>query len=300
MKLKVLTVFKVLSLALLLSMVIAAVVLLFVPGSPLESILLTFLNWLRSIPKVWSALLLGLVQTVVLVLMLPGTPLNLACGFLFGPWIGSAVSLTSTDLSVVISFLIARYLCRDWAAKQIAQRPKFKAVDSALSKQGMYIIFLIRLSPVFPFGLCNYFFALTEVTFLKYWLASSAGLFPFTVAYSYLGSLMREIADIFTDGSKGNATQQIIFISLGGAATVISVVLVAVITRQALRKATLEQRSATAQREAEEDLSMDELESGLASWPEGSSLHARSPSTKRNSPTTTEDEDEESLLLEVT
>lgn len=39
--------------------------------------------------------------------------------------------------------------------------------------------------------------------------------FRYTIAYTYLGSLMRQLTDIFTDDST-DSTQQIIFLSIGG------------------------------------------------------------------------------------
>lgn len=211
--------------------------LFFIPGSPLEDALLDFLEWLESLPKWQGILMLTLVETVCTVLILPATPLNLASGFLFGVWWGSLISVvrthlsfvpcssfqncksrcttatatatklfisqSSTDIASVISFFIGRYVARGWAEKEIEKRPKFKAVDAAVEKQGMWIIILVRFSPVFPFGLwcvhinlnthvidvlfcsparllldSNYLFGLTKVSFVKYWIATTIGLLP--------------------------------------------------------------------------------------------------------------------------
>jgi len=213
------------------------ILLFFIPGSPLENALLDFLEWLEELPKWQGILLLISVQTVAVVLILPATPLNLAAGFLYDVWWGSVVSVVSTDLAAILAFFIGRYLARGWAEKEIDKRPKFKAVDVAVDKQGMWIIILVRFSPVFPFGLCNYLFGLTKIGFFKYWLATTIGLLPYTVAYTYLGSLMGQLVDIFTDDA-GDSTQQIIFLSIGAGTTLATVVLVAWITRRALKNAT--------------------------------------------------------------
>lgn len=213
--------------------------LFFIPGSPLEDALLDFLEWLEELPQWQGILMLTLVETICTVLILPATPLNLASGFLFGVWWGSPISVSSTDMASVISFFIGRYLARGWAEKEIDKRPKFKAVDAAVEKQGLWIIILVRFSPVFPFGLCNYLFGLTKVGFWQYWIATTIGLMPYTIAYTYLGSLMRQLTDIFTDDSS-DSTQQIIFLSIGGGATLMTIVVVAWITRRALKNATKE------------------------------------------------------------
>jgi len=231
--------FKILVIVLIALGATTLLLLLFIPGSPLEDALLNFLEWLEELPKWQGILILTLVETICTILILPATPLNLASGFLFGVGWGSLISVASTDLAAVISFFIGRYLARGWAEQEIERRPKFKAVDAAVEKQGMWIIILVRFSPVFPFGLCNYLFGLTKVGFWKYWIASTIGLLPYTVAYTYLGSLMRQLTDIFTDDAT-DSTQQIIFLSVGGGATLMTVVVVAWITRRALKNATKE------------------------------------------------------------
>jgi len=231
--------FKILVVVLIALGATTLLLLFFIPGSPLEDALLNFLEWLEELPKWQGVLMLILVETICTILILPATPLNLASGFLFGVGWGSLISVSSTDLAAVISFFIGRYLARGWAEQEIERRPKFKAVDAAVEKQGMWIIILVRFSPVFPFGLCNYLFGLTKVGFWKYWIASTIGLLPYTVAYTYLGSLMRQLTDIFTDDAT-DSTQQIIFLSVGGGATLMTVVVVAWITRRALKNATKE------------------------------------------------------------
>lgn len=263
--------------------------LFFIPGSPLEDALLDFLEWLESLPKWQGILMLTLVETVCTVLILPATPLNLASGFLFGVWWGSLISVSSTDIASVISFFIGRYVARGWAEKEIEKRPKFKAVDAAVEKQGMWIIILVRFSPVFPFGLCNYLFGLTKVSFIKYWIATTIGLLPYTVAYTYLGSLMRQLTDIFNDDST-DSTQQIIFLSIGGGATLMTIVVVAWITRRALKSATKEYeddllRAATdpdleEQLNNDDDLSVDETKTVYHRIPDPHAKHANGGKTR--------------------
>jgi uncharacterized membrane protein YdjX (TVP38/TMEM64 family) len=263
--------------------------LFFIPGSPLEDALLDFLEWLESLPKWQGILMLTFVETVCTVLILPATPLNLASGFLFGVWWGSLISVSSTDLASVISFFIGRYVARGWAEKEIEKRPKFKAVDAAVEKQGMWIIILVRFSPVFPFGLCNYLFGLTKVSFIKYWIATTIGLLPYTIAYTYLGSLMRQLTDIFNDDST-DSTQQIIFLSIGGGATLMTIVVVAWITRRALKSATKEYeddllRAATdpdleEQLNNDDDLSVDETKTVYHRIPDPHAKHANGGKTR--------------------
>ena len=95
---------------------------------------------------------------------------------------------------------------------------------------------LIRLSPLFPFTLLNYAFSLTKVRFRDYLLASWIGMFPGTVMYVYLGSLVRRVADLASGKIEGGPAQQVLFI-VGLVATVVVTVYVTRIARRALNQA---------------------------------------------------------------
>ena len=56
-------------------------------------------------------------------------------------------------------------------------------------------MFLIRLSPAFPFNLLNYAMGLTEIS-LKDYVIGTTGILPGTVRYVYLGSFGGEFSDV--------------------------------------------------------------------------------------------------------
>jgi len=150
---------------------------------------LDVLDWLENVPTVPSALTMVGIYTVVLVFLFPVTPLNLATGFLYGFWIGAAVSMVGITLGASVAFLLGRTIARDWVKDKMISRPKFKAIDWAIEKNGAYIVFLLRLSPLFPFPLINYGFGITKGTPLQYVLGTALGVAPATVVYTYLGTL---------------------------------------------------------------------------------------------------------------
>ena len=76
-----------------------------------------------------------------------------------------------------MAFLIARYAARSAIERRVAQNPRFSAIDAAVADQGLKIVFLMRLSPVFPFNLLNYALGLTRVSFRDYTIASLGMLF---------------------------------------------------------------------------------------------------------------------------
>lgn len=213
------------------------------------------LGWLSKLPKWAGSLLMIAMYTVALLFFCPGTPFNLAAGFLFGIWIGIGVAMAGCMLGAGFAFLLGRTIARDWIKGKMEQRPKFKAVDWAIQKNGIYIVFLTRLSPLFPFPLLNYGFGITKVEVWKYVLGTFAGVVPATVAYTYLGTLMRDLTDIWTatnvSNEEGGKKTNLYWLIGGAVMTVISIVVISLITKRAISKATREYELQNSLKEAE-------------------------------------------------
>jgi len=219
---------------------IAVIIFFMIPDSPAYEYLLDFMYWIKNIPTLAGSITLTIIYAVSLVLCFPGTPFNLAAGFLFGIWLGSLVTVAGSDIGATLAFLIGRTLGRDWAQRQVLKHRKFELVNLAVEKNAWLIIFLIRLSPVFPFGICNYLFGVTKSKFWTYWSATTAGLIPCTVAYTYIGSLMRSLTDIYSEGSN-SSEQQIILVSGAVVITAVGIIVITLVTRNTLVKAMKEQ-----------------------------------------------------------
>lgn len=206
------------------------------------------LEWISHLPKWGSSLLMIGMYCVALLLFCPGTPFNLASGYLFGLWIGCGVALGGCILGALFAFLLGRTIARDWVKSQMEKRPKFAAVDWAIQKNGIYIVFLTRLSPLFPFPLLNYAFGITKVRVWQYFLGTFAGVLPATLAYTYLGTLMRNLTDIWTatdvtaeDGEK--KSPNLVWLIVGSILTLLSIIVISLITKRAIAKATKEYNS---------------------------------------------------------
>ena len=96
------------------------------------------------------------VYAVSCVLLIPASLLTLGAGALYGPFLGTAVVSAASTLGCSLAFLISRYVARPFAEKRLMANERFVAVDTGISRKGGYIVFLLRLSPLVPFGLMNY------------------------------------------------------------------------------------------------------------------------------------------------
>ena len=136
-------------------------------------------------------LVYALAYALATVFLLPGSLLTLAAGAAFGLLPGFASALMGATLGLALAFLVSRHLARRRVEDWIQAKPRFSAVDRAVAKEGWKIVFLTRLSPIFPFNFQNYAYGLTRISFWHYALASAIGIIPGTFLYVYLGSVGR-------------------------------------------------------------------------------------------------------------
>ncbi|MBV9009489.1 MAG: TVP38/TMEM64 family protein [Verrucomicrobia bacterium] len=201
--------------------------------------LLPIVEWLRSF-SAWSAKLgaFGFFAFVVVyaldtILFLPGWPLTLAAGFTFGLLLGTAAVSLGSILGAALAFLLGRFVARGMIESLTKRNQRFRALDRAIGKEGWKIIFLLRLSPLIPFSIGNYFYGITAVRFWPYFFASWIGMLPGTVLYVYVGTIGKA-GVVATAGAK-HGWEYWTFLSLGLGATVFVTIWVTKIARAALR-----------------------------------------------------------------
>lgn len=158
----------------------------------LNTFLQSILLWVKNLGASGVVAFIVLYNLATL-LFIPGSLLTLGGGALYGMFWGSVYVVIAATLGATIAFLIGRYYARSWVAKQVQGHPKFRAIDQAVAKEGFKIVFLTRLSPIFPFNLLNYVFGVTCVS-LKDYVIGSIGMIPGSMMYVYLGSLVGDIA----------------------------------------------------------------------------------------------------------
>jgi uncharacterized membrane protein YdjX (TVP38/TMEM64 family) len=206
---------------------------------PVKQYLVAVLTWTQSLGA-WGPIFVTVFYVFAAVFFLPGSVLTLGAGFLFGLQVGFLAAWLGATMGACAAFLVGRTMARDWIAAKVAQNPKFAAVDEAVGKEGFKIVFLLRLSPVFPFNFINYALGLTRVSFKHYAFASAIGMIPGGFMYTYFGSAARSLTDVAAGKVEGGAAGQVFF-WLGLAATVAVTVFV---TRLAAKSLDLAQHAA--------------------------------------------------------
>ena len=171
-----------------------------------------------------------IVATVALV---PGSLLTLAAGALFGLVRGTIYVFVAASLGAIAAFLVARYVARAAVARRKALNPRFAAIDAAIAREGRKIVFLIRLSPLFPFNITNYALGLTSIRLRDYALAC-AGMLPGTLLYVYYGRLIGDVAGAVSGARVTPDARYWAMLLIGLVATVLVTALITRAARRAL------------------------------------------------------------------
>jgi pyruvate/2-oxoglutarate dehydrogenase complex dihydrolipoamide dehydrogenase (E3) component/uncharacterized membrane protein YdjX (TVP38/TMEM64 family) len=203
---------------------------------PADRYLLDFVAWIRGAGTTGMAAF-AVAYVLACVLFLPGSILTLGAGFAYGVTLGTPLVWLSANVGAACAFVLGRTVARRWIAARVASNPRFAAIDRAVGRQGLKIVLLTRLSPVFPFNVLNYAFGLTRVTLRDFVLGSLVGMLPGTVMYVYLGSLITSLTELAA-GRPSSGTAQQVFYFAGLAATVGVTLYVTRVARRALAEAT--------------------------------------------------------------
>ena len=125
-------------------------------------------------------------------LLLPGVWASMLAGVLYGSVWGSLVVFVGACLGAEIVFLLGRGWLRPWARRQLSRSPKLQQIEQAVSREGLRLVLLTRLSPAFPFSLLNLAYGLSEVSLRDYSLGL-LGILPGTVLFCALGALAGDV-----------------------------------------------------------------------------------------------------------
>jgi len=182
----------------------------------------------------WAGAVFVLVYAAASVLLLPVWILTVAAGAVFGVARGSTLVLLGATLGAMTSFALARTGLRGIVQKWARAYTAFDQLDHAIAARGGWIVFLVRLTPVFPFVYVNYLFGLTAIPAATYAATTIVGMTPATIVYVALGAS----AGAAASGQAASwSTARIVVTVAGVAAAIVVSFIVARIATRAVREA---------------------------------------------------------------
>ena len=124
--------------------------------------------------------------------------LCLIIGALFGLVQGIILASFASSLGALVCFLISRYLFKNFIERKFDK--SLKIINAGIAKDGIYYLFFVRMTPIFPFFLINLLFSVTKIKALQFYIVSQIGMLLGTLLFINAGtqlSKINSIEDIF-------------------------------------------------------------------------------------------------------
>ncbi|KAL8240075.1 hypothetical protein R6Q59_013430 [Mikania micrantha] len=206
---------------------------------PVEKTLKNFLLWVEEDLGPWGPLALAVAYIPLTILAVPASILTLGGGYLFGLPMGFLADSIGAVIGATAAFILGRTIGRSYVISKLGDYPQFRAVAIAIQKSGFKIVLLLRLVPLLPFNMMNYLLSVTPISIWEYSLASWLGMMPITFALVYVGTTLKDLADVTHGWSQFSKTRWALLI-LSFLVSVILMVVVTKVAKSALDKALSE------------------------------------------------------------
>ena len=124
--------------------------------------------------------------------------LCLIIGALFGLVQGIILASFASSLGALVCFLISRYLFKNFIERKFDK--SLNIINAGIAKDGIYYLFFVRMTPIFPFFLINLLFSVTKIKALQFYIVSQIGMLLGTLLFINAGtqlSKINSIEDIF-------------------------------------------------------------------------------------------------------
>lgn len=185
----------------------------------------------------WGPVLFVAFYVVASITMAPAFILTFAAGAVWGLWRGSLYVYVGAVLGASAVHLLAGRLVRTRIILWLDRDPRVAAVRRAVADQGLWVMFLLRLSPLIPFVQLNYALVLSGVRYREY-VAATIGMWPTIVMYVYYGKVAGDVAALAAGVAPARGPEYYVLLVVGLIATIVATTMVTRAARKAMRAVT--------------------------------------------------------------
>jgi uncharacterized membrane protein YdjX (TVP38/TMEM64 family) len=132
--------------------------------------------------------------------LVPSTFVAGGAGFLFGFSYGISSTFIGYNLASSLAFFFLRRLDKGKVQSFLSNYPKAVSFQKKIKNDEKWIVTLARISPFGTFSLVNLTFAVSQISFKKYFLGTLMGMFPRTLVAVFIGTSAKSIYDFTKHG----------------------------------------------------------------------------------------------------
>jgi uncharacterized membrane protein YdjX (TVP38/TMEM64 family) len=181
----------------------------------------------------WGQVLFVGLYIVASLMMAPAFVLTFAAGAVYGLWQGTLLVSIGAALGASAVHAVAAPLARSRVLNWLDRDPRVAAVRRVVANEGVWVMFLLRLSPLIPFAQLNYALALSGVRYIHF-LAAMSGMVPTIVLYVYYGKVAGDVAALAAGVAPPRGPEYYALLIIGLVATVVATTMVTRAARKAM------------------------------------------------------------------
>jgi len=115
-------------------------------------------------------------------------------GALFGLIPGVILTSFASSIGSTLCFLMSRFVLRDFVQNKYSKY--LDKINKGIKEDGIYYLFFLRLSPIFPFFIINLVFGLTKMKTMIFYIISQIGMLIGTVVFVNAGVQLSKISSV--------------------------------------------------------------------------------------------------------
>lgn len=134
-------------------------------------------QWISGFGPVAPVIYILLMALAIVIVPIPDFVIGLAAAFLFPWYLAGVYTLIADFIGSTITYYLARWYGRPMVVRFV-KNEQLVLLDELLRKNGLWIIFVMRLIPGFNFDLIGYGTGLTSISYGGYILVTMLGILP--------------------------------------------------------------------------------------------------------------------------
>jgi len=199
------------------------------------------MNWLEAVVVrvahmgPWGVVLFIAAYVAAAVTLAPAFVLTFAAGAIFGLWRGTLIVFFAALLGAIAVYGLAAPLANGRLMRRLERDARVAAIRRAVVSDALWVMFLLRLSPLVPYVLLNYALALSGVRFKDFVLAT-VGMLPAIIMYAYYGKIVGDVAKLAAGVSPPRGIEYWTLVAVGLVATIWATHLITRAARRAMEQ----------------------------------------------------------------
>ena len=153
------------------------------------------LNLLIESNFIFYFILFFFIYIIVTAFALPFAAIKtVLAGALFGLIPGVILTSFASSIGSTLCFLMSRFVLRDFVQNKYSKY--LDKINKGIKEDGIYYLFFLRLSPIFPFFIINLVFGLTKMKTMTFYIISQIGMLIGTIVFVNAGVQLSKISSM--------------------------------------------------------------------------------------------------------